>query len=90
MSASARRPLDRRRDVEDHQLVDAFGVVALGELGRIAGAAQALEVDAFDDEPSRTSRQAMMRFDSTAVGPSSDSAFLNRAREVLQDSEPGA
>ena len=49
VSASARRALERRRDVEDHQLVDPFGVVAPRELRRIAGRAQPLEVDALDD-----------------------------------------
>ena len=36
-------------DVEDHQLVDALGVVAFRQLRRIAGAAQSFEVDALDD-----------------------------------------
>ena len=40
---------ERRRDVEHDQLVDAFGVVARGQLAGIAGVAQAREVDAFDD-----------------------------------------
>ena len=39
----------RRRDVEEHQLVGAFGVVAGGQLHRVAGVAQADEVDALDD-----------------------------------------
>ena len=36
--------LERGRDVEDDDLVDAFDVVAPRQLGRIAGVAQALEV----------------------------------------------
>jgi hypothetical protein len=43
--------LDRRGDVENHELVDPFDVVACGELRRIAGVAQPFEVDAFDDRP---------------------------------------
>ncbi len=42
---------ERRRDVEDHQLVDAFDVVAPRERGRVAGGAEALELDALDDLP---------------------------------------
>ena len=49
VSASARRALERRGDVEDDELVDAFDVVAARELRRIAGDAQPLEVDALDD-----------------------------------------
>ena len=41
--------LERRRDVEDGQLVDALAVVARRQLRRIAGVAQAEEVDALDD-----------------------------------------
>ncbi len=44
-------PFDCRRDVENHDLVDAFLVVAFGELGRIAGVSQPFEVDALDDLP---------------------------------------
>ena len=44
-------PLDRRRDVENHELVDAFAVISSRELGRIAGATQPFEVDPFDDLP---------------------------------------
>ena len=40
---------DGRGNVEDDDLVDAFDVVATGELRRIAGFAQAFEVDALDD-----------------------------------------
>ena len=39
----------RRGDVEEHQLVGALGVVAGGQLDRIAGVAQVDEVDALDD-----------------------------------------
>ena len=42
-------PLERRRDVEDDELVDAFGVVAARQLRRIAGRAEPLEVHALDD-----------------------------------------
>ena len=41
--------LERRRDVDNHELVDAFGVVAPCEIRRIAGRAQSLEVDPLDD-----------------------------------------
>src|SRR5437879_3373789 len=43
--------LERRRDVEDHQLVDAFLVVAARQLRGIAGGAESLELHAFDDVP---------------------------------------
>ena len=39
------------RDVEEGQLVDALRVVELGELDRVAGVAEVLEVDALDDAP---------------------------------------
>ena len=39
----------RRRDVEEHQLVGALGVVAGGQLDRVAGVAQVDEVGALDD-----------------------------------------
>ena len=39
----------RRGDVEEHQLVGAFGVVAGGQLDRVAGVAQADEVHALHD-----------------------------------------
>ena len=42
-------PLVRRRDVEEGQLVGALLVVALRDLDRVAGVAQADEVDALDD-----------------------------------------
>ena len=41
--------LERRGDVEDHDLVDALDVVAPRQRRRIAGVAQALEVHALDD-----------------------------------------
>ena len=41
--------LERRGDVEDDELVDAFEVVAPRQLRRIAGRSQPLEVDALDD-----------------------------------------
>ena len=41
--------LERGGDVEDDDLVDALAVVARGKRRRIAGVAQALEVDALDD-----------------------------------------
>ena len=41
----------RGGDVEEDQLVGALGVVALGQLDRIAGVAQADEVRALDDSP---------------------------------------
>ena len=41
--------LDGRRDVEEHELVGALGVVARGELDRVAGIAELLEPDALDD-----------------------------------------
>jgi hypothetical protein len=44
-------PFEGRRDVEDDDLVDAFLVISLGELGRIAGVAQTFEIDALDDLP---------------------------------------
>ena len=37
------------RDVQERQLVGALGVIARGELHRVAGVAQVLEVDALDD-----------------------------------------
>jgi hypothetical protein len=40
---------DRRRDVEDHQLVDSLGVVTARQLRGIAGGAETFEVDALDD-----------------------------------------
>ena len=39
----------RRGDVEEHQLVGAFCVVAGGQLDRVAGVAQPDEVDPLDD-----------------------------------------
>ena len=47
--ASACRRLERRRDVEHDDLVDALDVVAPGELRRIAGVPQLLELHALDD-----------------------------------------
>ena len=41
--------LERRGDVEDDELVDAFDVVAPRQRRRIAGMAETLEVDALDD-----------------------------------------
>jgi hypothetical protein len=41
--------LVRGRDVEEHELVGALGVVALGQLDRIAGVADVDEVRALDD-----------------------------------------
>ena len=41
--------LERRGDVEDHDLVDALDVVAPGEIGRVAGVPQLLELNALDD-----------------------------------------
>ena len=43
--------LEGRGDVEDHQLVDPFAVVAPREIGGIAGRAQPFEVDPLDDLP---------------------------------------
>ncbi len=40
--------LERRRDVEDHELVDPLDVVAPRELGRVARLAQLFEPDALD------------------------------------------
>ena len=40
---------DRRGDVQEHELVGAVGVVARGELDRVAGVTQVLEPHAFDD-----------------------------------------
>ena len=45
------RRLVRGGDVEEDQLVGALGVVALGQLDRVAGVAQADEVGALDDAP---------------------------------------
>jgi hypothetical protein len=42
----------RGGDVEEDQLVGALGVVALGQLDRVAGIAQADEVGALDDAAS--------------------------------------
>ncbi len=39
----------RRGDVQNHDLVDAFDVVAPRQLAGIAGVPQLLELDAFDD-----------------------------------------
>ena len=44
-------PLVRGGDVEEDELVGALGVVALGELDRVAGVAQVDEVGALDDPP---------------------------------------
>ena len=41
--------LDRRGDVEDHQLVDPFDVVASRQRRRIAGRREILELHALDD-----------------------------------------
>ena len=43
------RALVRGGDVEEDQLVGALGVVALGQLDRVAGVAQVDEVGALDD-----------------------------------------
>ena len=48
--------LVRGGDVEEDQLVGALGVVALGQLDRIAGVAQADEVGALDDAARRRRR----------------------------------
>ena len=55
-SEMANRQIDHRltlvggcRDVEEHELVGAGGVVAAGQLDRIAGVAQIEEADALDD-----------------------------------------
>ena len=45
------RCLVRGGDVEEHELVGAFGVVALGELDRVTRVAQADEVGALHDPP---------------------------------------
>src|SRR5215470_11601006 len=42
-------PFQRRRDVEDHELVNPFRVVPSGELGRIASGPEAFEVDSLYD-----------------------------------------
>jgi len=42
-------PVARSGDVEDHQFIGAFGVVAGGKLGGVAGVAESDEVDAFYD-----------------------------------------
>ena len=44
-----RAALDGGRDVEEHELVGAFGVVARGELDRVAGVAEVLEPHALHD-----------------------------------------
>ena len=43
--------LERGGDVENHHLVDAFHVVAAGQLARVAGVAQSLELHAFHHLP---------------------------------------
>ena len=43
------RSSERRGDVEEDQLVGALGVVAGGQLDRVAGVAQVDEVDALHD-----------------------------------------
>ena len=48
-SSPMRAALDRRGDVEDDNLVDAFAVVARRERRRITRLAKLLEVDALDD-----------------------------------------
>ena len=42
------RPSCEARDVEEGQLVGALGVVGPGQLDRVAGVAELLEVDALD------------------------------------------
>ena len=76
---------DGGRDVEDHQLVDALGVVALGELRGIAGAAQPFELMPLTTEPSRTSRQAMMRLDSIVQTMRGSRSLLAAAAAVARD-----
>ena len=49
VSSSARRFSMRRGDVEDDQLVDALGVVAPRERGRLAGVRESFELHALDD-----------------------------------------
>ena len=48
--------LERRRDVEEHELVRAGVRVGAAELDRIADVAQADEVDALDDAAARARR----------------------------------
>ena len=48
-STMVSRPSRRRGDVEEHELVGALGVVAGGQLDRVAGVAQVDEVHALDD-----------------------------------------
>ena len=45
------RPSCGGRDVEEGQLVGTLGVVAPGQLDRVAGVAEVLEVHALDDAP---------------------------------------
>ena len=66
VSAERAALLDRRRDVEDHDLVDPLDVVARRQLRGIAGAAQPFEVDALDDRPVahvEAGDDALFRFD---------------------------
>ena len=57
-------------DVEEDELVGALGVVAGGQLDRVAGVAQPDEVDALDDPAGVTSRQGITRAPSIASASS--------------------
>ena len=80
--------LDRGGDVEHDQLVDAFGVVAGGELGRVAGVAEPLEVQPFTTRPSRTSRQAIRRLANVSCAGALMRAPPMNARSTARPSSP--
>jgi len=50
-----------RSDIEDHQFVGAFGVVARGKRSGIAGIAESHEIDAFDHARTVGVEAGMMR-----------------------------
>ena len=78
------RCLVRGRDVEEHELVGALGVVALGQLDRVARVAQADEVGALHDAP-----LVDVEARDHALEARSRSAS-RRARLGLRDGEPAA
>ena len=86
----------RRRDVEEHQLVGALGVVAGGQLDRITGVAQVDEVGALDDPPVgdvEAGNDPGHLHRRTPASTASASGIVNRpsyrARPVMMPPNPG-
>ena len=81
--------LDRRGDVQDHELVDAFGVVAARQGSRVAGVREVFELHALDDAPSRTSRHAIRRLESMVSFGNLGIWRFGNVHESAEDTEAG-